>query len=125
MIQRPVVPEPSPPKAYRNESALRDAARKYLSTIKRSKVIKHHGEAMSEAGIPDTQFVWLGMSIWFEWKLPGRGGRRIQDVQIRRLIHAGSPAFIATSLRDIKDALDTIIGERFIVVDGRPAWLIV
>lgn len=124
-IEVPRLSEAERSSVYHLESDLRDKAREYLGRLANAKVIKLHGSAFSEAGVPDTILIWLGLAVWFEWKRPGEKAKRHQLLQMHRLSHAGSPTAVCRSLRDVEEVLDTIRETRLAsLASGRAAWLI-
>lgn len=95
-------------RVFANETALRKAAHAWLRQIPFTKLVKIHGSAFGEAGIPDTLMVWRGLAVWFEWKVPGNKASAIQETQMRRLRHAGSPCFVCYSLADVETAVRAV-----------------
>ncbi len=89
-----------------SETAIKDAI---LSWLRKhgSYAVKIHGGPMQEAGVPDIQACISGRFIGIEVKIPGREATATQEFHIAEILRAGGVAFVAHSLREAMDQLET------------------
>jgi Holliday junction resolvase len=89
-----------------SETAIKDTI---LSWLRKhgSYAVKIHGGPMQEAGVPDIQACISGRFIAIEVKIPGQEATPVQQYHIEDILRAGGVAFVAHSLREAMDQLET------------------
>lgn len=72
---------------------------------------KTHGHDRGRAGIPDELVCYRGRFLAVEYKQPGKHPEPIQEWELERIRDAGGMAIVATSIDDIRQALDYLDAE--------------
>lgn len=89
-----------------SETAIKDTI---LSWLRKhgSYAVKIHGGPMQGGGVPDIQACISGRFVGIEVKIPGREATASQQYHIEDILRAGGIAFVAHSLREVIDQLET------------------
>lgn len=92
-----------------NETQLVTRMKKYIKTVDKTMVIKHHGGPFSQPGVSDLLICWESMFVAIEVKTPesGNGPTDLQMKFLLDVIDAGGIAFCATSVFDIKEFFES------------------
>jgi len=69
---------------------------------------KNHGSAASMAGLPDVTFVKDGVTVWIEFKVPGKRPTIKQFATMARLKEYGAFAIWVDGADECLDALEAI-----------------
>ena len=70
--------------------------------------IKVHGSAYSEAGTPDINGCYKGLSIWIEAKTPGQKPSALQRSRLRTWEKAGALTMWCDNVAPVRELLKTI-----------------
>ena len=87
------------------EKRIENEIKKYLRSIN-AYVIKHHGNAFSQVGVPDLLVCHRGKFYGIEVKAPDGEPTELQLYNIKQIIKAGGEAFVADNLQTVKDVFE-------------------
>ena len=90
------------------ESTIIEKIKKYLSNIPNLFFWKEHGGQFGTAGIPDIIVCYKGKFIAFECKRPNCKPTLLQYITISKIRNAGGIVVVATSLEDVKNAIESV-----------------
>lgn len=88
-----------------NEKGIENDIKKYLRSIG-AYVVKHHGNAFSQVGVPDLLVCYRGKFYGIEVKDPDGEPTELQLYNIKQIIKAGGIAFVADNLQIVKDVFE-------------------
>ena len=95
---------------YPKEKTIENTIRSFLKSIG-AKIIKIHGSAFTQAGIPDLIGCYAGRTLAFEVKKPGGRLTKLQDHELAEWRKAGAIAGKVESVEDVKNLLKGEVNE--------------
>ena len=88
----------------KKESSIQDTIIEYLKSVG-AYVVKVHVSSYQSQGTPDILCCYRGIFIGFELKKPGETASDLQKYRIEQIQRAGGFAYIADSLKRVKEVL--------------------
>lgn len=89
------------------EKNIENKIKAYLKS-KGAYYVKYHGNQFSQVGVPDILACYKGYFIGIEVKNETGKTSPLQDVNIQQINNAGGWSFVARSVKDVADMLDSI-----------------